>query len=55
MSSSKSIVSPSRLEATVAEQRKEMETIIARLESKIQKVSAQVAANNVTPHMVAND
>ena len=44
-----------RLEATVAEQRKEMETIIARLESKIQKVSAQVEMNNAAPRTIAHD
>lgn len=46
------------LEATVSEQKKQMDGIIARLkeqESKIQKVSAQLEMKRTAPQVVLNN
>jgi len=44
-------------EATIAELKKEMETVVDRLkehDSKIQKISAQIEMGNPTPQIVQN-
>jgi len=45
-------------QSAIAQQQKEMETVVARLkeqESKIQKVNARLGVSKAAPQMVAND
>jgi hypothetical protein len=45
-------------QATIAELKREMETVVARLkaqDSKIESVKAQIAVNMATPRVVANE
>jgi uncharacterized protein YlxW (UPF0749 family) len=44
-----------KLEATVAQQRKDFETAIAQVKAQVQKVSAQLELNKPAPQTVLNN
>jgi hypothetical protein len=44
-----------KLEATVAQQRKDFETAIAQVKAQVQKVSAQLELSKWEPQTVLND
>jgi uncharacterized protein YlxW (UPF0749 family) len=44
-----------KLEATVAQQRKDFETAIAQVKAQVQKVSAQLEVSKPAPQTVSNN